>query len=97
MAAQAVSMSRPAWVGKRRDETEPGIVRALEAVGAEVQRLDRPFDLLVWFRGRLHPLECTGITEYRRRDTDQLALLERWGIPQVKTPAEALRAIGATP
>jgi hypothetical protein len=89
-------VSRPAWVGKRRDETEPEIVRALEAVGAEVERLDRPFDLLVWFRGRLHPLECTGITEYRKRAADQLALLERWGVPIVRTPTEALRAIGAT-
>ena len=88
-------MSRPAWVGKRRDETEPEIVRALEAVGAEVERLDRPFDLLVWYRGRLYPLECTGITEYRKRAVDQAALLERWGIPAVKTPTEALHAIGA--
>jgi hypothetical protein len=88
-------MSRPAWVGKRRDETEPAIVRALEDIGAEVERLDRPFDLLVWFRGRLYPLECTGITEYRKRDADQAALLERWGIPTVRTPIEALRAVGA--
>lgn len=89
-------MSRPAWVGKRRDETEPAIVRALEEIGAEVERLDRPFDLLVWFRGRLYPLECTGITEYRKRDADQIALLKRWSVPMVKTATEALKAIGAT-
>jgi hypothetical protein len=88
-------MSRPAWVGKRRDETEPGIVRALEDVHAEVERLDRPCDLAIWFRGRIFLMECDGITEYRKRAPDQLALLTRWGIPIVKTPEEALRAIGA--
>ncbi len=86
---------RPAWVGKRRDETEPDIVQALLDIGAEVERLDRPFDLLVWFRGRLYPLECDGITEYRKRDADQAALLERWGIPIVRTSEQALRAVGA--
>lgn len=88
-------MTRPAWVGKRRDETEPAIVNALEAVGAEVERLDRPCDLAVWFRGRIQLMECDGITEYRKRDPDQLALLIRWQIPIVKTPEEALRALGA--
>lgn len=88
-------MTRPAWVGKRRDETEPAIVRAIEAVGGEVERLDTPCDLAVWFRGRIRLIECEGITQYRKRDPDQLALLTRWGIPIVKTPEEALRALGA--
>lgn len=88
-------MTRPAWVGKRRDETEPEIVEALEGVNAEVERLDRPCDLAVWYRGRIFLLECDGITAYRKRDPNQLALLTRWGIPIVRTPEAALRAVGA--
>lgn len=86
---------KPSWVGKRRDETEADIVRALEAAGAEVQRLDLPFDLLVYYRGAMHGLECEGITVHRRRDVHQLARLMRWGIALVRTPEAALRAIGA--
>lgn len=86
---------RPAWGGKRRDETEPDIVKALEGVGAEVERLDRPCDLAVYFRNRMYLIECDGITEYRKRDPKQLKLFLRWGIPIVRTPEAALRAIGA--
>jgi hypothetical protein len=89
-------MSRPAWAGKRRDETEPDIVAALEKAGAKVCRLDRPCDLVVRFRGELYLLEVDGITEYRKRDKEQAAFLEEWQVPKVKTPEQALRAIGAT-
>lgn len=43
-------MSKPAWVGKRRDENEPDIVRDLERCGFGVHRLNDPCDLLVWPR-----------------------------------------------
>lgn len=44
---------------KRRDDNEPQIVAALQAVGAGVQRLDGPGlpDLLVGYRGRLLLIE----------------------------------------
>lgn len=87
-------MSRPAWVGKRRDQTEPAIVDALEAAGAKVERLDRPCDLLVRFRGGIHLLEVEGVTEYRKRAAAQLEFLNAWHVPIVRTPEEALRAIG---
>jgi hypothetical protein len=87
---------RPAWVGKRRDETEPDIVTALEGVGAKVERLDRPCDLLVRFRGRVLVLEVDGITKNRKREEKQKRFLHEWEVPLVKTPEEALRAIGAT-
>lgn len=87
---------RPAWVGKRRDENEPEIVDALRAVGAKVERLDRPVDLLVKFRGLVHVIEVDGITRNRKREEKQLRFLHEWQVPLVKTPEEALRAIGAT-
>lgn len=44
--------------GARRDENEQSIVKALEAVGAAVQRLDPPVpDLLVSFDNTLYLLE----------------------------------------
>jgi hypothetical protein len=89
-------VSRPAWAGKRRDETEREIVDALELVGAKVERLDRPCDLLVRFRGLVHVLEVDGITKNRKREAGQLRFLHEWQVPLVKTPLDALRAIGAS-
>jgi hypothetical protein len=88
-------MSRPAWAGKRRDETEPDIVAALEKAGAKVCRLDRPCDLVVRFRGELYLLEIEGVTEYRKREKAQETFLAEWQVPKVKTPLQALEAIGA--
>lgn len=48
----------------RRDENEPEIVAALEAVGAVVRRLDPPMpDLLISFRGALDLLEVKFVRE----------------------------------
>lgn len=88
-------MSRPAWCGKRRDETEADIVAALEGIGARVERLDQPCDLLVRYRGWLFLLEVDGITRYRQRSVKQLEFLRDWQVPLVKTVEEAIRAIGA--
>ena len=86
---------RAAWVGKRRDENEGEIVDALRGVGAKVERLDRPCDLLVKFRGLVSVLEVDGITRNRKREEKQLRFLHEWQVPLVKTAEEALRAIGA--
>jgi len=86
---------RPAWVNKRRDETEPAIVNALEHIGAQVERLDRPCDLLVHFRGKVMLLEVDGITKNRKRDPKQLEFLRAWNVPLVKTPEDAIKAVGA--
>jgi len=80
---------------QRRDENEPEIVAALERVGAEVERMSQPCDLLVWFRRDHFPIEIDGVKKYRKRSQKQLETLERMGIPRVKNPEEALRAIGA--
>ena len=88
----------------RRDTNEAAIVRALEAVGATVQRLDAPGvpDLLIGFRGSNYLIECKSTTygpaRARRFTPDQRSWLLRWrGQRAVVTkPSDALHAIWAT-
>lgn len=86
----------------RRDASEGPIVDALRAVGAIVYRLDEPCDLLVWYQGRWQTMECKtpyGKTAQARLDKRQEAqqnFLRLTGTPIVKTPLDALRAIGAS-
>jgi hypothetical protein len=80
----------------KRDIAERGIVLALEAVGAQVYRLDRPVDLLVRYRHENYLLEVK--TPKASKDPRQVAqrhFCTLWEVPIVKTPAEALIAIGA--
>lgn len=86
---------------KKRDAAEPAIVDALEARNWLVEKLDRPCDLLVWKDGRgFHTLEVkTGRGKNLRviRDKRQKAqtdFLILTGTPIVRTPEEALRAVG---
>lgn len=82
---------------KKRDKAEPAIIQALEQVGAEVFVLDKPCDLLTFYRGRWQPLEVkTGKYRPRKDQAEQTAVLSRTGIPVVTTPIEALKAVGAT-
>ncbi len=81
---------------KRRDANQRPIVDALEQVGAEVWITDRPADLLVWFRRQWHVLEVK--TKCGRLSPLQEAEREAGkgeGILMVRTPIEALRAVGA--
>lgn len=79
----------------RRDANEPGIVDALRKCGAQVQIQDFP-DLLVRFRGRYFLLEVTNPeNKYRKRSQSQRDFMAAWGIPEVRTAEEALRAVEA--
>ncbi len=77
---------------KKRDANEPEIVAALEAVGAEVMRLD-VVDLLVYFRGALYLLEVK--TAKGTLTAVQKKLFPRWPIHVVRDASAALLAIGA--
>jgi hypothetical protein len=85
----------------RRDKAEPAIIQALEQVGAEVWPLDQPVDLLVRFRQQWHLLEVKtprgkkGVARIDKRQEAQINFIESTRTPIVKTPIEALRAIGA--
>lgn len=86
----------------KRDEAELPIVQALTGVGALVERLDLPSDLLVKFQGKLFLLEVktphtkAGRERARKDQGDQLVRLRLWNIPIVRTPLDALRAVGAS-
>jgi hypothetical protein len=93
-----MSLSRYA---KKRDTAEPPIVDALENAGWLVEKLDRPCDLLVWKASRgFHALEVkTGrgknlrvIRDKRQKAQTDFLILTR--TPIVRTPDEALRALG---
>lgn len=80
---------------RKRDWNEPEIVSALQRVGALVGKLSAPGlpDLLVCWRGRLYAMEVKG-----PRGRATLAQVERlaegWPVVTVRTPDEALKAIG---
>lgn len=84
----------------KRDTAEKPIVEVLEAVGAWVQRQANP-DLLVVYSERLYGLEVKSNT--RKPDKRQKAQIEflaemrrrRAPVYVVRTPEEALQAIGA--
>lgn len=87
---------------KRRDLAEPPIIRALEDAGWLVWQLDRPCDLLCYqaekgFRtlevktGRGKSLRVI-MDKRQKAQTDFLLLTKT---PIVRTPEEALRAVGA--
>jgi hypothetical protein len=77
----------------KRDDSEPAIVDALHRAGCLVERLER-WDLLVSKAGRLFLLECkTGVGRATRRQ--ERGSLEGWPVVVVRTPIEALRAVGA--
>lgn len=86
---------------KKRDSAEPGIIDALETVNAQVWQLDEPADLLVKFREVWHLLEVktgrgkklTVVKDKRQKRQQDFLLLTN--TPVVRTPEEALKAIGA--
>jgi hypothetical protein len=83
---------------KRRDGNEAAIVAALEAVGCQVERLDRPVDLLVGFRGQTFLIEVKDPRGRSRLQDEQEVFLRDWsGGPAavVRSEDEALRLIGA--
>lgn len=76
------------------------MISALEAAGARVWRLSQPLDLLVGYHGRFLLLECkTG--KRKRKDQpkqdETIADCHHRNLPVyvVRTPEEALQAIGA--
>lgn len=85
----------------RRDQAEPPIIEALERVGAAVYPLDYPVDLLVRFGNVWHLLEVkTGrgkrlTVKVDKRQQAQISFIKTNRTPIVRTPLEALRAIGA--
>lgn len=90
---------------KARDANEPEIVAALKAIGASVERLDTPVDLLVGFRGQTYMIEVKlprgpkGGANGSRLTLDQEQLFDHWRggpLAVARSAEEALRIVGAT-
>lgn len=85
---------------RKRDENEPGIVKALELAGAMVYVLDKPVDLLVGFFGIDFQLEIKNGNQppsWQRVTDDQAEHIFKWtGRPVtiVTNMREALEAVG---
>lgn len=81
---------------RKRDLVEPSIVRALRQAGAQVIRVSEAGapDLLIAYRGQVRVLEVkTG--KGRPTAAQQTAQQLGWPVVVVRTPMEALQAIGA--
>ena len=89
---------------KRRDACEPAIIDALNKAGWLTWQLDTPCDLLCFKYGYgFRTLECkTGrgkkltVTRDKRQEA-QMRFVIQTGTPIVRTPEEALRALGEFP
>ena len=64
----------------KRDASEPEIVSALQQCGFSVERMDKPVDLLVGFRGRTWLVECkSGTKGYGKAlNSNQADFAARW-------------------
>ena len=85
---------------KKRDKNEPEIVAALKKADAVVWYQDRPFDLLVGYKGRLIAMEVKGkVGKLKPSQVSALADAIVHGLPMyvVRTPEDALDALHAHP
>ena len=88
----------------QRDSNEKPIVDALRAIGATVERLNKPLDLLVGYRGRNYLLEVKlpagprGGTGHSELNDGQRLFFQTWRGQRcvVRSMDDALLAIGAT-
>ena len=86
-----------------RDANEPSIVSGLRRIGATVEKLDKPVDLLVGFRGVNYLLEVKGElgpkggSTGRNLTPDQETFFATWRGQRcvVRNISDALQAIGA--
>ncbi len=78
---------------KRRDATEPAIIKALRKSGALVMQLNE-FDILCYRAGKLFMLDAkTG--KGKATDAQQRMIDQGWPLTFVRDEMEALRAIQA--
>jgi hypothetical protein len=80
---------------RKVDLTQRVIVDALRGVGAHVWIIGEPCDLLIWWRGDWILMECKTGKRKRKDQPKQEAFLYEFSVPVVRSPENALRAIGA--
>jgi len=88
----------PKKYGSQRDANEPDIVKALEAIGCSVVRLDTPTDLLCGYRKRCYLLEVKNPKQdkaHRKKTKAQDKFFAEWNgqVDIVETAEEAIRIV----
>ena len=76
------------------DKNQSPIVEALKAVGCTVYYIKLPVDLLVGYRGKNYLLEVKQAKEKKTAGQDEFFSQWRGQKELVRTPEEALRAVG---
>ena len=89
--------SQPKYA-KARDLNEPEIIKALEAIGCSVFKLDMPCDLLCGYRKRCYLLEVKNPDQpksNRKKTDDQKKFFNTWNgqIDIVETAEQAIRIV----
>jgi len=81
----------------KRDAVEPDIIEAVTKAGWHCWQLDYPVDLLLWKEGRGFVLMevKTGKGKIRKEQEAQRNFVDTTRTPVVRTPTEALEALGA--
>jgi len=79
----------------RRDDNEAEIVKALEAIGCTVYRMDRPVDLLCGYRARNYLLEVKNPDGLNKLTKAQEKFIPQWKgqVRIVTSPAEAIQVV----
>ncbi len=82
----------------RKDASHESVVEALRAAGVEVIPIGRPVDLLLYTRSgwSLMEVKREGYKRPRKDQQKQTEFIAKHGIPVVRTPVEALAALGLT-
>lgn len=76
------------------DDNQGEIVKALRSIGAAVQYIKKPLDLLVWFRGRYVLMEIKNKDGKDQLTKDQAEFIATWpGEIQVVYTAEEAVAV----
>jgi hypothetical protein len=78
----------------KRDAAEPAIVKALQAAGCSVVRMDKPVDLLIGYRGCTYLCEVkTGKGKYTEDQKQFFAAWRGSSIPILRTVDDVLAAL----
>ena len=77
----------------KRDETEPGIVAALEGMGCLVFRLDKPVDLLVLLPSGRGLALCECKTRRGKLTKDQKFFSQYWPIHVLRSQDDAIALV----
>ena len=78
---------------KKRDDNEKEIITALESIGCTVERLDRPVDLAVLYKGRVRFIEVKNPKGLNREEEGQIKFLKTWPGDFARTIEDAIRIV----